>query len=324
MAATSECTAVKKCPLKNTFMYANHVRSGSHRKRICFIIKIDKFSVIKEKTSYTNPLPHKDWMLNISKNRNSITLILQTFETDISEVMCRVRYSYDSVSEDIRVNKASDDNYVIRISSEIINVPGNLSVLSTDCLFCELHAVLASVIKINRPVLENRIPSNEEPASVIYEHKDTEEGALIQDLKVKLNFVDFANFKIKIKDSVRYVHKPIIAARSKFFFDYLKENPDSKEIELDASIEAFDRMYVYMYYGEICPTDVPTTIALMKLAMKLQMKKLYEISLNFVMDSIYASNVQLIRQAGNDFGDNVLVSATDEFLSRTKRSSMRV
>lgn len=308
-------TPVNKRILENTSMYVYHTRNGFQSTFISFKIKIDKFSKMKDNEIYKRQLSYKNWILHVLKKIKTVTVTLRTFDACTYDVKCLVRYDNNSTSHPICANKVSNDEYVIELSSDIIY--GQLNeFLKVDCLYCIFQIAYETDARILRTVTESRIERKNESAFCINQLKEeTAEMALVRNLG-DVEWTKFTDFKIRAGDTVVGVSKCILAARSKFFFDFLKDNPDAGEIELDTSLPTLKLAMEYVYWGNCQVGSISTMLALIKLAKHLQMKRLHEMCSNYVKNSIDASNVHLIRETGTYIGEDELVSAADQFLTR--------
>lgn len=308
-------TPVNKRMLENTFMYVYHIRDGYQSTSMSFKIKIDKFSKMKENEVYKIQLSYKNWILYVLKKKNAVTLTLRTFSGVTYNVQCKVMYGNNSTSHSICANKVSDDEYVIKLSSDVIYSKLN-EFRKEDCMFCGFHVECGIDARILRPVTESTIERKHESVLCINQlQEETAEMALVRNLS-DVEYTKFTDFRIRAGNTIVGVSKGILAARSKFFFDYLKDNPDAEGIELNTSFGALKLAMEYIYCGNCQVGDISTMLTLMKLAKMLQMKRLYEMCYNYVKNSIDASNAQLIREMGSYIGEDELVSSADQFFTR--------
>lgn len=309
-------TPVDKRILKNTSMYVYHTRDGYQTTFMAFKITIGKFSKMKDNEVYEKELSYKNWILYVLKKNKTVTLTLRTFSGCTYDVECQVLYGDNSESHSIYANKISDDEYVIELSSDIVY--GQLNEFpEVDKLTFGFRIDYGIDARILRPVTESSIERKPESLLCISQKKEqTAEMGLVKNLS-DVEFTKFTDFKVRAGNTVACVSKGILAARSKFFFDYLKDNPDAEELELHStSYAAFTSAMAYIYCGSCQVGSITTMLSLIKLAKKLQMKRLHEMCYNYVKNSIDASNARLIKEMGSSIGEDELVSSADQFLTR--------
>lgn len=317
MATSDVYKSVAKQDLENIPMIVYRLRGKDCHSITTIEFKIPNFRKLKDNVHYNKTMGLLKCNIDFFKRQNSVGILFCIADEHVSSVQCYV--SYDEMycrSDTIKMNRMSPFEYEVYLEPEVIYHSRNelIKMGSLQLMFTVRKQISLMAVRPfsgKRPLGEALNPT-QLPDRLDTPRRVCEIQKLAADMKNLSHRHIFADFKIRVQNYVLPVHKALMAGRSGFFHEYIREN--SKEITLCVKPETLSFVICFIYYGTLMVTELEELLQILELAVELRVSSLVNLIVMHLKFNIDKTDVDLIRNAGSKPGMEILVKLADDYV----------
>lgn len=229
-----------KCRMVGPIMEVKSIRNLQQSNACLFYWTITQFGNLKIDVEYRKRTVYLNWMFTITKKRDKCVV---TVITDIYKggIRCSVRYCNSVSSDPILARIVGNGRYQVDFKNSIIDISENeflkSNILELSFSFNESGSTLLTV--------QPKSPND----TFTSDYKKMHAKRVVTQIPDDRSFY-FAFYNNKKKF---YIHKAILAARSSYFRQYIRENckeGETGEMKLNVSLEVMNCLISFLYTGQ--------------------------------------------------------------------------